>query len=546
MLVEKLKENITYIIMIAMNFGLILFTKPIYGTTDDYILNSWLNGSYTGEIENESIFITPLFSNLISFFYKINTTISWYSIILYLISLLAILKLSNFVKKSKEIVNAVKYFIYLILISYLVWSYLGITYTSTAIISGVAGWISITEWLQSQRKTNLLQGIFLILFSIVIRPESFIGATMILVPFLILKIGVIRTKIKRLLLLFLFISSIFLINNLIEKNESTEMNEYREWAKKVQMFAGRPRMEAAAKVIGESGWTSIQYNLFVDLAYFDQNTFNDNWIDAGLAATQKINNRPEISIEKLKNIAVEFVNSTSIFVYGLVLLGFLIIISGRNIRHPFILTFSIINYVIIIVLSGLFLHNVSRVTIPFLVSMVLTTSYFLSFKLKPILMYASSIIIVILFTNYFISLNKENSDKINKSEIYRTAIVEDLGNKTIYIHGNQEYSQNTNPYLGVTKDINPNVFMVGNWDTFSPHWYKRAKKLGLEESNMVKSLLKNSRVLWSGPVIPNTTLNLINYLKEAGYGVFNPTKVGLLPNGNELWDFSVSDGENAA
>jgi hypothetical protein len=87
--------------------------------------------------------------------------------------------------------------------------------------------------------------------------------------------------------------------------------------------------------------------------------------------------------------------------------------------------------------------------------------------------------------------------------------------------------------------------MVGNWDTFSPHWNKRAKLLGLDEKSITDNLLSNPNVLWSGPTVPNTTLNLINYLKEAGYDVIEPEKVGLLPNGNELWNFSNS-GENNA
>jgi hypothetical protein len=97
----------------------------------------------------------------------------------------------------------------------------------------------------------------------------------------------------------------------------------------------------------------------------------------------------------------------------------------------------------------------------------------------------------------------------------------------------------------VKKDLNPNVFMVGNWDTFSPHWYKRAKQLGLDEKSIIKNLLLNPDVLWSGPTVPNTTLNLINYLQEAGYGVIAPEKVGLLPNGNEIWNFSNSGVKNA-
>ena len=87
--------------------------------------------------------------------------------------------------------------------------------------------------------------------------------------------------------------------------------------------------------------------------------------------------------------------------------------------------------------------------------------------------------------------------------------------------------------------------MVGNWDTFSPHWDKRAKKLGLGGKSIIKNLLSNPDVLWSGPTVPHTTRHLINYLQETGYGVIAPEKVGLLPNGNEIWNFSNAGKNNA-
>jgi hypothetical protein len=61
-----------------------------------------------------------------------------------------------------------------------------------------------------------------------------------------------------------------------------------------------------------------------------------------------------------------------------------------------------------------------------------------------------------------------------------------------------------------------------------------------DENNLIDSLITNPSVYWSGPTVPDTTLNLINYLKESGYGVFEPVKVGLLPNGNRMWNFAKS------
>jgi len=545
MLIAKAKINSIYIILFSLMFILFLFFKPIYGTTDDYILNSWLNGSYTGQTENESIFITPIFSNLLSASYEISSAISWYPLTLLLITFLSILRLSEFVKNSESFRQGLKYLNYLILISFLIWSFLGITYTATAIIAGVAGWISIVDSLQKEDKRSIYFGLILIFLSIVIRPESFIGATLISIPFLIKQIKIKRRNVLKISALIVVVLATFITNYLLQKNESLEIRDYRVWAKKVQMFAGRPRMEAAAKVIGESGWTPSQYNLFVDLAYFDQKTFNNNWIDSGINATQKLNNRPVVNSEKIQLIVQEYINSTTVFIYALLGVGVLLLISFKRIRQPIVLVISILNFGLIHLLSGLFLHNVSRVTVPFLVIFILTLSYSISPTLNKRFVMSLNLLLVFILSTYFLKLNNTNEIKIFDSGKYRSTLVNDLSNKIILIHGNQEYSQNSNPYIAVQKDLNPNVFMVGNWDTFSPHWDKRAKLLGLDEKSIVKSLLSNPNVLWSGPTVPNTTLNLVNYLKEAGYDVIDPEKVGLLPNGNELWNFSNS-GENNA
>lgn len=545
MLIAKAKINSIYLVLFGSLIVLFSFFQPIYGTTDDYILNSWLNGSYTGQNENESIFITPIFSNLMSTCYEISDSISWYPLTLLLITFLSILRLIKFVKNSEYMHNGVKNFNYLVLLAFLSWSYLGITYTATAIIAGVAGWISILDSLNKEEKKNTIYGFILIFLSIIIRPESFIGSTLIIIPFLFIRVKINRANVLKIATLTVLVLATFITNYLIQKNESFEINDYRVWAKKVQMFAGRPRMEAAAKVIGESGWTPSQYNLFVDLAYFDQETFNNKWIDSGIKATQELNNRPIVNIEKIKSIVNEYVNSTAIFIYALVIAGVLLILSVRKIRHPIVLAISILNFVLIHLLSGLFLHNVSRVTVPFIVIFILSLSTSISPIVNRKFVMSANVLFVFILSAFFFQLNNVNERKTVDSEKYRSALVNDFSDKIVLIHGNQEYSQNTNPYIPVKKDLNPNVFMVGNWDTFSPHWYKRAKQLGLDEKSIIKNLLLNPDVLWSGPTVPNTTLNLINYLQEAGYGVIAPEKVGLLPNGNEIWNFSNSGVKNA-
>jgi hypothetical protein len=212
----------------------------------------------------------------------------------------------------------------------------------------------------------------------------------------------------------------------------------------------------------------------------------------------------------------------------------------RKVKFRKIIVVTFLNFIFIHIFSGLFLHNVSRVTIPFLIALFFILSHFVTFDFKNKYISPASSLLALVFVAFFMQVNNLNANKIKLSEEYRNSIVIGQKDKIVLIHGNQEYFQNSNPFLGETKDLDPNVLMVGNWDTFSPQWFKRAKLVGLNENNLIDSLITNANVYWSGPTVPNTTLNLINYLKESGYGVFEPTKVGLLPNGNELWNFSKS------
>jgi ABC-type multidrug transport system fused ATPase/permease subunit len=299
-------------------------------------------------------------------------------------------------------------------------------------------------------------------------------------------------------------------------------------------------MDAAAKVIGNTGWTTSEYNLFVDLAYFDNNNFNIKWINQGIKATDEISNRPTINLEKIKNMATEYFQSITIFTFVFVLIFLLITYSMMKVKFRLIILFIVMNFILIHIFSGLFLHNVARVTIPLLIVLFFMLTHFVRLDIKNRYTKIACSSLILVFIVFFAQQNILNNKKIKLAEIYRNSIVTGQKDKIVLIHGNQEYFQNSNPFAAVDGDLDPNVFMVGNWDTFSPQWFKRAKLVGLNENNLIDSLLNNPRVYWSGPTVPNTTLNLVNYLKDSGYGVFEPTKVGLLPNGNELWSFTKS------
>jgi hypothetical protein len=332
------------------------------------------------------------------------------------------------------------------------------------------------------------------------------------------------------------------VNNFAEENESMEIKQYREWTKKVQMFAGKPRMDSAAKVIGETGWTPTEYNLFKDLAYFDEQNYTVEWIDQALKATDFVTTKPDLSFGNLKNALNKYVNSTSFFLMFLPIFLLALFIRHRPGVMKLGLLFYFINFGLLHTYTGLFLHNVPRVTIPLLVGFMVGLIFLFEKNGKDRKIEIMFSVIISLFGLYYLDdYNFQNRDKIISTKELSISINTQLNSKILLIHGNQEYSQNANPFKRMSIETDQNVFMVGNWDTFSPHWKERALNIGLNTGEIIRELTTNPKIVWSGPTIPNTTLNLANFLRESGYGEFQPQKIGTLTNGNELWSFSESE-----
>ncbi len=519
-------------------------TYPKYGTTDDYILDTWFNGYYTGNFENEAVFVTSIFSKFISSMYAVNSVIAWYGLTLLVVTLTSVATISQIIINSGKISRQLKLTILLILFSFTVWSYLGITYTATAIISAVAGLLLMLNNIINKYRFGMVFPIILLSISFTIRPEALLGAILVLYPLYILKVKINRRSGKEIFVTFMALLCLFLVNDFAEGNDSREIHQYREWIKKVQMFAGKPRMDVAAKVMGKAGWTPTEYNLFKGLAYFDEQNYNVEWINQALKVTDFITTKPDLSFGNLKNVLNKYVNSTSFFLIFLPILLIAILFRHRPGVIKIGLLFYFINFGLLHTYTGLFLHNVPRVTIPLLVGFMAGLMLVIEKSRKDKkLEVLFSVIVALLGLYYMQDYNSQNRDKIISAKEISISINEQLGSKILLIHGNQEYSQNVNPFKRTSSEADQNVFMVGNWDTFSPHWKERALNIGLNTEEIIKELTTNPKVVWSGPTIPNTTLNLINYLRESGYGEFQPQKIGTLTNGNELWSFSESEVE---
>lgn len=539
---------IDFFIQISVILFISIFWTATYGTSDDWILDGWLNSNYTGQFEKESVFVSAIFSNSISYLYSLQLSIAWYSIILMSITLVAlthwltISTLENTIKKRNIliIINSSAAVIFLL------WSYIGITFTSTAIICAVVGLYSL---LKSQieinaSKININMGCTLLLAAYIIRPESLIGAIALFTPliFLIIKKNKKTNfqKLKNLMPVIIIFFVTVIVNNYLEENQSTETKQFRTWVYKVQLFSDRPRLMELENVLDKATWSANDYHMFSDMIYFDNLVFDEKWLENGILATNDYYQTPNLSFETFKLILSKYSYNISYLLptfIGAVVLSLFLYRRKWDKDQVFFVISTLTVFAGIHLFLGIFMHNVPRVSLPLILGLLVILSsnwQELTTKLEQIrFQYA---FLFLYFMCLIFAINGMNESRkiidqqIDQSIATSNLIDKNYSGEVILVPGRQEFNQMRNPYYYVGKDPNPNVMMIGNWDTFSPQWDKRLLNLNLDSKNLSKDLLIKSNILWASKDFPETTVHILDFFSENNYGEYEFNKIVTLPN----------------
>jgi hypothetical protein len=131
------------------------------------------------------------------------------------------------------------------------------------------------------------------------------------------------------------------------------------------------------------------------------------------------------------------------------------------------------------------------------------------------------------------SKNIENTlaAKISSSELRL------FNSKAKYIGpGNAEFYEYRNPYTNMAYWNDPIILTAGNWETFSPHWYKRLNKYGINDRSIYRSLFEEN-FYWYSYVTPDTSYIVELYLKDEGYSNVNRENLRNLPFGKAIYKF---------
>lgn len=540
--------SIIFFIQLSIILFISIFWTATYGTSDDWMLDGWLNSTYTGEFEKESVFVSAIFSNLVSYLYSLQLSIAWYSIILMSITFVALTHwltisiLENILKKRyiPIIIDSSATVIFLL------WTYIGITFTSTAIICAFVGLYSLVK-AQIEinvTKINNFMGGTLLLAAYIIRPESLISAFALFAPLIILIIKRNRKiniqKLKNFTFIFLLFLATVIVNKYVEDNQSMEMKQYRTWVYKVQLFSDRPRLVELENVLNQAKWSQNDYHMFSDMIYFDNLVFDEKWLESGILATKDYYQTPNLSLENFKLILSKYIYNIAYLLPTLIgAIAYSLFLYRRKWGKDqvFLVISTVSVFVGIHVFLGIYMHNVPRVSIPIILGLLITLS--VNWRELATKREQKRIQYTFLFL-YFMSLlftiinMNENRNIINQqidnSIATSKSIEKYYSEKVVLILGRQEFNQMRNPYIYLKNDPNPNVMMIGNWDTFAPQWDKRLFNLNLDSENLSKDLLTNSNILWASQDFPEATIHILNFFSENKYGKYQFNKIATLPN----------------
>jgi hypothetical protein len=429
---------------------------------------------------------------------------------------------------------------------FLLWSYIGITFTSTAIICAVAGLYSLikSQIEINNSKLNILMGCTLLLAAYIIRPESLIGAIALFTPliFLIIKKNKKTNfqKLKNLMPVIIIFFVTVIVNNYLEENQSKEMKQFRTWVYKVQLFSDRPRLMELGNVLDKAKWSANDYHMFSDMIYFDNLVFDEKWLENGILATNDYYQTPNLSFETFKLILSKYSYNISYLLptfIGAVVLSLFLYRRKWDKDQVFFVISTLTVFAGIHLFLGIFMHNVPRVSLPLILGLLVILSsnwQELTTKLEPKrIQYA---FLFLYFMCLIFAINGMNESRniidqqIDQSIATSNSIDKYYSGQVILVPGRQEFNQMRNPYYYVKKDPNPNVMMIGNWDTFSPQWEKRLLNLNLDSKNLSNDLLIKSNILWASQDFPEATLHILDFFSENNYGEYEFNKIATLPN----------------
>jgi hypothetical protein len=535
----------------------VLIGHPIYGTTDDSILAGFVDGSYTGEREKNLIFIRPIIGCILNPIQNIFPSYGVYAIFLLLILITSFSIFGTVVngrihQKHTALSSEVLWIIISSTIT--VWFTLNPTYTAVSIIATGMTFMVIMRIILFDEfknyKTILFFATLILCLSAFIRPEGAIGAiTLSIFPLVYSFITKKKFEYKKILLVFITIIFFFGFDRVVSSNiQDSAWKEYDKWNSMRHQIQHRTAEDYLLDLRTQNNWTIPEYHLFMNLAFGDKTKFNSDWLNPAFESTEftrgvrgVYNSSPALTFVKLFDL---FMNYAFILIAQIVIMLFIFFEKKKvNINISWQIATSWLPILLSLYFTVATLHTPERSIYPIL---LLPSIFFLAQLEKSetrirnnwsiAILTIVAFILITVSQESFIFKNKQNIDRIKKSQI---SLVEmsNYDAKSIFIGpGNSELNFTRNPYFEAAYPSSPQIITTGNWDTFSPHWVKRLKYYGIESQSIYEALFQN-QIYWYSNVIPDSPYLVELYLKDNGYPKANRENIDTFNNEQVVYKY---------
>ena len=538
------------IILTIFSIFLITLADPIYGTTDDKILAGFVDGSYTGDLELRSIFIQPITNVFLLPFYYILPNFGWYFLFQLFFLILGLSLVSDEINAIKPILNNLIFAISILILS---WFVPQPTFTAASFLiclNGILLLILIANRVELD-KFRVFAVVILLLYSFALRTEAFLGTlSLLIVPICFHYRKILNLILKNLRMIILVTIVFFPANYMLLKvTENSGWQEYDNWNSYRHQLQNRVSQNFILENIDKIGWSVPEHNLFVDLSYGDASTFNSDWIKPAFDLTRDktgitglVNADFSLTSNKMFKIIVEQ-QAVTIGVFILLFVLFLVFTTYRSLIALFFSVTFILFYLYFISST---LHAPERIVVPLIFStLFIYIIFIINEKQREIvdvnklnLLIFVSILVAVISHNGFLDSYINRNTKIEYSENVKR-ILDPFSKRYILIGSvGTEVNHLTNPYYQSESQNEIKSIIAGNWETFSPYWYKRNEKLGVVSKNVYQELLSNSKTLWMTKKIPDTSYSIELYLRERQINGFDRTGITTSLDDLNLYQFA--------
>jgi hypothetical protein len=502
------------------------------------------------------------FGFTVSNLYEIMPSVNWFSVILLGFTLFSWYLLGLLAFRSKNILAISIYFVISFL--HLLWFIPSPTYTAAAVILSFSSLIFLSKQvLEGKVNFSFITISSAYVFSFLTRPESFLLGSAVAIPFILFAViknkQVIKKNVKYILTSLLIVISVIGIDVAFEKiyyKNDKNWTEYKDWEQARYKIQANAPEKAVLISPTKYGWTEAEAEIFKNYNSIDPNYFTVDKLNKLILDTQS---DTKIDMKFLQKAHQQIFDSDInwewkrlIRLVSLVFLLFLFISLPKSINFLLLSMSSLaIIYLIMLYVAG-FLRQPERVQVSVIfISILVSWGSFIfsdsSNSRNQLDQYSflSWILFALIVSNTFnqsLYLKTKVAGASNAFWLTESRYLGNFPKDSIFVGNASQFRNNwISPYKVEYFDVENRIMSFG-WHNFSPHWVKRAQKLGLDPNNMFNSVIEDPRVYWVSD--PESMKYIVTYMQERDYNFTGPELVGEMDYvGSEylVWNFNPRD-----